>query len=378
MSKSNTLIPKTNLPTSWRKAVSPVMNGTTFSVCSIFWNFKIFIWPVSAQAAALRPCRKGWYKQIKKKKMNECLQNQNQCGIWYRRLSIGLQQRWVRVHLTAPGILAAQSSSLDLTGVVKPVARDSNDNAASSSQVRRPEVNPSSSAGAPVAKTKNFMWTRLSHHNMTIFPNNVDTLEKVDSNLRQKLGRQPNGDMLEIDVNMMIWGMFMSATMKAAVHLGPTYKEHLSTTKNMDFDQIKHLFDTSRKLIMDQDQEMYGIPMIDGNTIPWVRSSLLNDRAVELSTAKVYVFSDSVLCPGGRDYWIPTNSEVLERENQSIVNWTVLIENQSCSSGNFSKETARCSYFKKSEKTMEANTIRPEEFEDRIIFMSMYNDIDWR
>ena len=31
-----------------------------------------------------------------------------------------------------------------------------------------------------------------------------------------------------------------------------------------------------------------------------MRSILLNDRAVELSTTKVYVFSESVLCLGGR------------------------------------------------------------------------------
>ena len=35
-------------------------------------------------------------------------------------------------------------------------------------------------------------------------------------------------------------------------------------------------------------------------TTPWVRSTLLNDKAVKLSTAKVCVFSDSVLCLGGR------------------------------------------------------------------------------
>ena len=53
--------------------------------------------------------------------MNEWLQNQNQCGIWCRRLSIGL----------STGTLKAKNSNLDLT-TGKCVAKDSNKNTASS------------------------------------------------------------------------------------------------------------------------------------------------------------------------------------------------------------------------------------------------------
>ena len=104
--------------------------------------------------------------------------------------------------------------------MVKPVARDSNDNTASGFAVRQSDVNPSSSAGKFVAQmTKTPVGTRLFHHNMTISPNNVGHLEKVYSNVRQKLGRQLRGDKPEIDVNAMIRPVFMSATMKAAVHI---------------------------------------------------------------------------------------------------------------------------------------------------------------
>ena len=102
----------------------------------------------------------------------------------------------------------------------KPVARDSNAHAESSSQVRQPYVNPSSSTGTFVAETtQNFVGAKWSHHNMKLVPNNVDDLEKVYSNVRRELGRPPNDDMEQIDVNMIIWVIFMSATMKAAVHL---------------------------------------------------------------------------------------------------------------------------------------------------------------
>ena len=157
--------------------------------------------------------------------------------------------------------------------------------------MRQPDVNPCSSAGNPVAET--------TENSIGISPNFVGHLEEVYSDVRQKFGRQPEDDMLEIDVNMVIWGIFMSATMKAAVHLGQYYQENSRTTKNTDFDNIKRLFQISQKLIMDQCHEIDGISTIDWNTtIPWVRSTLLNDRAVKLSSAKVYVFSDSVLCLG--------------------------------------------------------------------------------
>ena len=53
----------------------------------------------------------------------------------------------------SPGTLAAQSSNLDLTSTRKPVARESNENTASSSQVRQSDVKPNSSAGKPGAET---------------------------------------------------------------------------------------------------------------------------------------------------------------------------------------------------------------------------------
>ena len=72
---------------------------------------------------------------------------------------------------------------------------------------------------------RNPFGTSLSHHNMTISPNFVGHLERVSSNVRQKHGRQPEDDMLEMDINMMIWGIFMSATLKAAVHRGQDRQE---------------------------------------------------------------------------------------------------------------------------------------------------------
>ena len=48
----------------------------------------------------------------------------------------------------------------------------------------------------------------------------VPHLEKVYSNFRQKIRRQSGDYMNDLGTNSLIWGIFMSATLDAAVHLG--------------------------------------------------------------------------------------------------------------------------------------------------------------
>ena len=54
----NVLMPRTNLPTSWRKAISPVMEIIIFCVWSTSWTFHSLHPVISTQPAPLRPCRK--------------------------------------------------------------------------------------------------------------------------------------------------------------------------------------------------------------------------------------------------------------------------------------------------------------------------------
>ena len=104
--------------------------------------------------------------------------------------------------------------------------------------------------------------------------------------------------MLDIDANAMTWRIFMSATMKAAVHLGQDNLENLRTTKNTDFEQVKTLFDISQRLILEQKSEIFGISTNEWNTVPGMRTTSVHDRAIKLSKAKVRFHSDSVLCLG--------------------------------------------------------------------------------
>ena len=125
----------------------------------------------------------------------------------------------------------------------------------------------------------------------------VPHTEKVYSNLRQQLKRNPKDSMEDLDVNTLTWGMFMTVTVQAAVHLGNDYWENPHSTKNQPQRTVKQLFDVTKKLVRDQ-KEIQGKSMIIWQDNSWKRTTLLTDRAVPLSTAKADVFSDSVMCMG--------------------------------------------------------------------------------
>ena len=92
----------------------------------------------------------------------------------------------------------------------------------------------------------------------------------------------------------------MSSTLEASVFMGKNYSESLHSIKitGKDF-TLKQRFDISGKLIVEQSDEIFGVSQIRWEDSPWKPLSLVNDEEViSLSHAKVYVFSESVLCLG--------------------------------------------------------------------------------
>ena len=73
----------------------------------------------------------------------------------------------------------------------------------------------------------------------------VPHLEKVHSNLRMKICRKSGDSMNDLDTKTLIWGLFMFATVVAAVHLWIYHVENLHSTKNQAQRTIKQLFNVS-------------------------------------------------------------------------------------------------------------------------------------
>ena len=81
---------------------------------------------------------------------------------------------------------------------------------------------------------------------------------------------------------------------------GKNYSENFHSIKNTGKDlTMKQMFDISEKLITEQSDEIHGVNTIQWGDSAWKHLSLIGgEEVVSLSCAKVYVFSDSVLCLG--------------------------------------------------------------------------------
>ena len=115
---------------------------------------------------------------------------------------------------------------------------------------------------------------------------------------------------------------------------------------------------------------------------PWKQSSLVNDEEViSLSHAKVYLFSDSVLCLGKVNQY-PTSNTVWDQQLAWFKH-----SSQYRNFGRIDGEPMEfeCNIFPGFTSLQLCNKVQefmsklgdPSEFQGRIIFMSMFNDIIW-
>ena len=101
---------------------------------------------------------------------------------------------------------------------------------------------------------------------------------KVKDQVRKRQKRMSNvADSKE--EHSIIWGMFMAATMNAATFMGKNFMDNQNSIMNSTDLTLKK--------------------MLQWEKYSWTRLSLIGDETViNLQRAKVYVFSDSVLCLG--------------------------------------------------------------------------------
>ena len=80
--------------------------------------------------------------------------------------------------------------------------------------------------------------------------------------------------MDDLEVNMAIWCIFMTATLRAAIHLGQDYEANLPYVKSNQWNSVGQLFREIGKLISDQN-EITGIRTIEFQDAPWMSTSLI-------------------------------------------------------------------------------------------------------
>ena len=159
----------------------------------------------------------------------------------------------------------------------------------------------------------------------------------------------------------------MNTTLRAAVHLGKDYDANLRCVKN-------HL--RRREKLVSGQTETAGISLINFQDARWMSTSLLHSRAHQHSIAKVYVFSDSVLCLGkmgeswkSKIQWYSDNNyfkDLNRIDGQTMeFEWKI-----------FPGLTAM-GILNQIQQMMRELQCEPENFTGRIIFMSMFHDIVW-
>ena len=167
----------------------------------------------------------------------------------------------------------------------------------------------------------------------------------------------------------MILGMFMSSTVEASVFRRKNYSDDLHSNRNTwENLTLKKMFEISEQLILEQSDEIFGVSPINWEDSSWKHLSLVNDEGViSLPHAKVYVFSASVLCLGKVNQ-NPISNTVWERQlgwfKRFITHRTLdTIDGEPMEFGEVQKFMRKMG--------------EPEQFQGRIIFMSMFNDIVW-
>ena len=175
----------------------------------------------------------------------------------------------------------------------------------------------------------------------------------------------------------ILW-MFMLASMKAAIHMGPDCTEILEVYKNTNFEELQNLFDIHQKLVPYKQAEILNVKTIDCASPSRTRWSLAHDQAIKWFKAKVRVYSDSVFCLGkvtdlqmqienGKVKWDNFNKLILTK------NYLELMDNRFRSSGIFSHDLRHWISSEKSIKHLQEQNIEPGNCEARVIFMSISN-----
>ena len=77
--------------------------------------------------------------------------------------------------------------------------------------------------------------------------------------------------------------------------MDPSYEKNLDLFKNSEFESIKGLFGITRMMI-EGISEIKNVFPADVASSLWEKPALLEEQAIKWTKAKVFVYSDSVLC----------------------------------------------------------------------------------
>ena len=172
----------------------------------------------------------------------------------------------------------------------------------------------------------------------------------------------------------------MAATMNAATFMGKNFSTTRNFIMNSEDLTLKQMFDITAKLVSDHD-EINGLDNIHWRKNSWRQLSLIGDETIiNLQRAKVYVFSDSVLCLG-KIHQHPESNETWKKRIEGITTDKSYRDYDGISGvptefeKNIFQGFTTVQLYGKITDLLSRLGETPETFTGRILFMSMFNDI---
>ena len=133
-------------------------------------------------------------------------------------------------------------------------------------------------------------------HYLHISPDASPYMTAVFSMIIKIYEKQSDDPMKDLKMNVTICGMLMNTTPQAAVHLRRTYaKNHIWESQGHLFEEMKRLI-CLLEILDSRTSEVVGLKTIELERTTWRSIILLCERVYQVTTVKVCVFSDLVLC----------------------------------------------------------------------------------
>ena len=155
------------------------------------------------------------------------------------------------------------------------------------------------------------------------------------------------------------------------LHMGPNYTHNLEIYKNTNFEELQNLFDITQKLVTYKQLKIQNVKTIECTCCFMGDLRLL---MIKRSSGQRQEH-EFIQIPSGENVRACVVKMSTNRFLQIITwNWCEkLVEFE----WNIFPGLASLDIFQKIQKHLQKQDIEPENFEDRIIFMSMFNDIEW-
>ena len=172
----------------------------------------------------------------------------------------------------------------------------------------------------------------------------------------------------------------MAVTMNSETFMGKNFQDNQNSIVNTTDLTLKKMFDISAKLVGEQD-EISNVVTIRWEKHSWKYLSLIGDETIiNLQRAKVYVFSDSVLCLGKIHQLLNANESWKERiewitTSQSYRDYDGISGEPTEFEWNIFPGFTTLQLHGKVTDHLSRLGETPENFTGRILFMSMFNDI---